>query len=501
VPVESAGRLEVVRGPGSSTFGDTALGGVVQLFREPRTNVSVAIGTFDMLRAQATGATERWHGTLSMTTTGGFRDHGSGREINGSGGWRASRLAVDVDLMHRRRDDPGPRSEEELRRDPFGSDPMFRFDGDETRRARVSVRAGELIAQAHRRESETVRTLLLAPGFGDRAERLLDAWGAGIGAAHEWSIGKGRVLGGGDVSWDALDTRYADTSARARGHRLNTAAFLSGEWRATTRLRIAAGARWDRIEDEFAVQQIDDAFSPRIGLAYSAGGGSTLWLAVSRAFKAPTLEQRFDPRPFPDFAGGTFTISNGALRPQNALSFEVGTRGRGWDVVAYEMRVDDEIDFDVATFRYANIGRSMHRGLEVSWRRPPSRRLRPMLTYSWTRVEPLEGEHRRNQLKNIARHLLRGDLRIASALTVSLEHARGRYLDDANEFPLHDTTIVDVALSRAIGSATAALHVRNFFDERYAPLGFSLGEPFYFPGPGRSITATISWRPATGGSS
>jgi len=44
----------------------------------------------------------------------------------------------------------------------------------------------------------------------------------------------------------------------------------------------------------------------------------SVFLQVSRAFKAPTVDQLADARPFPDFAGGTFVISNPLLAPQRA---------------------------------------------------------------------------------------------------------------------------------------------------------------------------------------
>src|SRR4029079_3075892 len=120
-------------------------------------------------------------------------------------------------------------------------------------------------------------------------------------------------------------------------------------------------------------------------------GSPSLFARYARAFKAATFDQQFDPRPFSDFQGGSFTISNLELVPQRARSLEGGFRiparaGR-LEVTAYRIDVEDEIDFDPASFRYRNIGRSRHVGVEAlgtwSW----GSRLSGFASYDGTRVE------------------------------------------------------------------------------------------------------------------
>ena len=112
------------------------------------------------------------------------------------------------------------------------------------------------------------------------------------------------------------------------------------------------------------------AWTPRVGATLQLNDARTLALfgQVARAFKTPTLDQLFDPRPYPDFRGGTFTISNPRLVPQRATNVEAGILGGGpirWSAIAYRANVDNEIDFDVRTFSYANIGESRHTGVEL----------------------------------------------------------------------------------------------------------------------------------------
>ncbi|HEX5760251.1 MAG TPA: TonB-dependent receptor, partial [Thermoanaerobaculia bacterium] len=284
---------------------------------------------------------------------------------------------------------------------------------------------------------------------------------------------------------------------------------------AGARVRLAAGLRWDAIEEDFAGparSPSHEAWSPRLGATLRLGrdGAATpvVHLQLARAFKAPTVDQLFDPRPFPDFAGGTFTLSNPALQPQRAASAEVGigrTAAAGrWQVVGYRIEVENEIDFDPATFRFVNLGGSLHRGVEAdaAWR--PGGRWSAALGYAWTRVEPRGGEHRGRQLKNIPRHRARlaldrelpRDARLAAAWTWTGR----RFLDDANRVPLPSAGALDLRLARSFGRTRLRLDLLNAFDRRFAEVGYVLpdlasgGEvPYALPAPGRALRVGFDW--------
>ncbi len=185
--------------------------------------------------------------------------------------------------------------------------------------------------------------------------------------------------------------------------------------------RIRPSLRGDQIRDRSENHGAMDheAWSPRLAVVWSVAGeerlgrgrGLQLFGELGRAFKAPTLDQLYDPRPFfgPD---GEFNLSNPDLEPQRSRGGELGVRGHGprtgWRLLAYrQMRLENEIDFDPATFRYANIGRSRHQGVEASWQvaagaaRHLPRHLRPLGSRA------TEGENPAGQLKNIPRDVLR----------------------------------------------------------------------------------------------
>ena len=464
ISLESIDRVEVLRGAGSSLFGDTALGGVVQVFRKPSTRVGFSAGSFDSMRSNAAWASDAFSVDATYARSDGFRDHGAYDELFA----HVTFGGLSLDASQKEREDPGARSAEEMASDPFGSNEIFAGDREKSRRVRVSFRHRDLVLYAHRRDSEQTRTLLLAPGFSELSTRDLDTYGAGANSTRTFEFAHGRAIGGVEASYGSAD----------RVDRVQTAAFVSGEWRAATRVRLAAGARWDAINDN----ETEHALSPRIGASFDLGT-VTSYIQLSRAFKAPTLDQRFDRRTV-----GGFTISNPELRSQHSKNIEVGVRGAWWEVVGYHTDVDDEIDFDIRTFRYGNIGHSRHRGIEAM-----ARGRFASLAYTWTRVR---GESR-HQLKNIAEHVARAgfDVRSFADFHLEIEHSANRWLDDANEFPLDDATVVDLRVAKTLGAITAAVEANNLFDRRYAPLGFALGDaPYYYPAAGRSIALSITWK-------
>ena len=471
IPIDDVERIEVLRGPGSSLFGDAAMGGVVQVFRKPSTYLSASLASFATSRWTGAYATPAFSASAGQTRSDGFREHSASRESFANVTFERARLRATLDATDRDRDDPGP----------LGAEELYRQDRESSRRVHAALRyrgALDVLVHAHHRDGTQTRTFLLTPDFGDRATRDVTASAFGTTITRTT---KHAVLGI-DAARESLESRYGNVAGD--GTRLAGAAFVSGEWRITPNVRLAAGARYDAISDAFESASADDrAFSPRIGASFDLGEAN-VYVQLARSFKAPAFDQRFDQRTF-----GPITISNPALRAQHANNIEAGVRGEEWEVCAYHMTVDDEIDFDVRTFRYGNIGRSRHDGIEASWSRAPLR-----LGYAWTRVSKLDGDDRGKQLKNIAEHVIRAGVD-AGLVHVDATYSANRWLDDANLVPLDDALVVDARVAKTFRALSAALEATNLFDRSYAPLGFLAGDqPFYYPAARRSIGVTLAWR-------
>ena len=536
-------RIEARRGPSSALYGDTALGGVIQVITRrdvPRGGAAFSAGSFGALAVDA--GLSRQIGAAMATVTAaafradGFRSHGETREGALSAavehGSPNHRVTVRAGAERRHQDEPGPRSLVELDTDRFGSDPMFHADNEINTRARSSAEYGytgsslamNILAYAAVRDADRTRTLLLAPGLGSPAARDLSTstGGATVRIEHHGAFlaGTTATRAGAEMAGDDVHSQYraalqGEPAAGIDGTRRRLGVYVSESWNATERLRVSGGLRYDRIADRFAGATAGspdhEAWSPRFGVTYRlldrASSATTVFVEAVRAFKAPTLDQLFDPRPFPDFAGGTFVISNPALRPQRAANLEAGVRhttgASRVELIAYRMQVDDEIDFDPATFTYSNIGATLHSGIEAEahWRR--FERFTPSLLYSWTRVEPV-GRPEVTQLKNIPRHLVKPALMVqlpgSVSATIAYTRTAGTFLDDEHVFPLNDMSSLDLRIGKQYRRLTATIDLLNVTADESEQVGYALfdfggvARPYYFPSPGFGARAGLQLR-------
>ena len=531
-------RIEASRGPAAAFYGDAAVGGVIQILTDRTTtggDASVSAGSYNSYLADGSYGRRSPRAGFALSgaarrTSGGF-DHSAAHQVVGGGSvdgsaggllwrWTASGGSRD-------RDDPGVLSLDALRAAPLSSDPMFRFDTVDRRDASTSLsvrRAGaawqpQARIYVTRRDEDAVRTIPLAPGLGDRHARALSshAIGGSVEAEHAFGSERSAVVRAGlDLAREHLDTTYRGVSpsgaigsfeSEAVGYRIRTGVFAFGSWQAAPRLRLSAGLRHDRVDDgsfgpSIAAQQ---AWSPRAGatIRLTERGDLALFAQVARAFKTPTLDQLFDPRPYPNFRGGTFTISNPGLVPQRATSAEAGVSGGRtirWSALAYRMAVDEEIDFDLRTFSYANIGRSRHVGAELEAEGRWWPRVRPSATYALTSVSDVDGGGQ--QLKNVPLHRATAgvsiDLPYALGVVARYDRTWGAFLDDANVFALEGRSTLDLRVRRPIRRSLLFLDIVNATGHIAEEYGFTLTDargrpvPYAYPGAPRAVRAGLT---------
>ena len=570
-PLASIEAVEIVRGSASPLYGDAAIGGVINVItRKGDAGQPVRWdargGTFGTWRADValrgpigiTTLSDRYaesHFSLGggIDRTRGFRDHSSrtaGRAHAGLtfGDGPEARLALTARSHWREFEEPGPLLESLMAEDRASSDALFRFDRTEDRSHAVMLDGRRRLGGRTRlsgglggeiRNTNAVRTLALAAGFGDTKLRELASFHAAgnlqLEVADSPLPGTDWIVVGIELSHGALDSKYfpvaggtredyavatgepGEMDAHGDSRRLMSALHAQYTVQPSEAFRFAIGARFDALRDAFRPDlpaDVDDentthsAFSPRVGvnvryLDRSRSSGN-LYATVSRSFKAPTLDQLHDlrsiPVPFPPFAIRT---ANPDLAPQRGTSVEAGIyqsaelsallRGT-LTVSAYHMDMKDELDFSVETFRYVNIGRSRHRGVEAG--ATFGMETASLFTsYSLQSVTSRSGETIGKRLKAIPQHTLSGGVtvrptrRLETSLLVS--DVRDVYLDDANTVELSGFTRVDARAAVGVRGVTVFIDARNLLDRRYSTTGFldpgGSGETYFQPAAGRSL--------------
>ncbi len=476
--------------------------------------------------------------TLDYDREDGFREHSRSDRLTASlslsrpPGSDGNALSGRVAFSQLFNEDPGPVPEADGDFERRGSHPAFSGDERTRRTAEAMVRGrrawpGGVRVDAAARlrwyQQDRTRTLLLAPTFGDtqdQDDREVGVWARTQVAAP---LGPALLHVGAEAHGASFRTRYTDpgtgaplTSGDARQWKVGLHGELSGS--PTERLRLVGGIRFD------AVLPTNDAsgspaapsfhqWSPRLGANYAyreeATSAGNVYVSWTRAFKAPTLDQLFDARAISTGEPGvTIRISNGELRPQHSTAIEAGAYQRvplgsaeryaELSVTAYRQWLDDEIDFDILTYRYGNILASRHTGAELSLRAVLSGRFEVTHAATLGRATFRSSENRGNQLKNIPESAFTTTARVtlAEPLSVTLTHrAIGRvWLDDENTESLPGSSLFDAAVQMRVGRVGARLSIRNIFDTGYGSFGFLLYDPFtsenvrmIHPGMGRAI--------------
>jgi outer membrane receptor protein involved in Fe transport len=498
-------------------------------------------------------------GWANLSRTDGFRDHAD-RDSHGLGvtlgvmerGGRSLSLSA----AHRGREfqDPGPLAASALASSRTQASPLYRFDRTDESVSRLSLdgaaRAGGARISAsltgELRAADITRTLALAPGFGDTKHRALDtrrllasaqvdAGGLPVGWDDRLTVGFDGSVGRMESDYFSVfmgtDGDYADAAAPGAGTadesgdatRTAAAGFARYEVRPTDRVRVSLGGRLDWLRDTFAPRAPSTgdeltaehtAFSPKLGInvQYLRAAGHEGWAYASagRSFKAATPDQLFDRRTIPvPFEPFKLTVSNPELRPQYGVSYEAGAYHRAalspaldarLSVAGYQVDMRDELDLDLETFRYVNLGRSRHRGIEAALELEGTGGWGAFANYTLQATESRLGENRGKALKGIPRHTVaagvEAPLAWGASAGVTVTDVRGAWLDDANSERLPAWTRVDARLTVPVRGVRLWVEAFNLLDRDYSSTGFRDGaDPtviYYYPAAGRTLQVGFS---------
>ncbi len=463
---ESLERVEVVRGGGSSLWGNSALGGVIHLVTAAPSAPGPSLRLSALAGDHGVASGEAWFGhgfergalTLSARAFGtdGYAvapDHQSGvidvdafSEQTGGGGRLAFspgdsvQMAVGADRLSEDRGNGTPLTGNDTELSSFRlSADMVSGRGDTwTLRgfAHEQQFASRFSAQAADRSTErpALDQFLVdsdAAGLGaqwlgeaGQGEAGGGAWVAGAewrnvdGATNEnfffsgGAFNRRRVAGGDQTILGGYVQRRADFGDRLAlelGARIDRWSTGSGS-RLETNLADGSVRRMDSFED-----RAETAASPRIGFRYALDLGWSLRGSVYGSFRAPTVNELY--RPFR--VGNDITEANEALEPERLSGIEFGAvRYRGGarlSLNAFLNRVENPI----ANVTLASIDSS--RFFAPCGFVPGGGSCRQRLNLDRTRIHGLEAE---------LRHRFRDDWRLDAAYLYSSAE-----VDSAASFP------------------------------------------------------------------
>ena len=408
IDLGSARRIEVLRGPSSSLYGN-ASGGVIAIETElgqepPFLEATLAAGDFGYEKAQfkAGGKSAKLNYLFNISTQelDGYRNHSRSEStlLNTRLGITISeRDSLYVAFNYTDQpvaDDPGGINAAQAAAEPASArDRNLLFDGGE---ALDQQRVGFVYVRDQAAGTLTVRNYYVWRDFSNK----LPFQGGGSVDLDRYFYGLGALFAFGDMLPEHVavsigfdidrqndDRKRFDNNDGVIGPMVfdqkeevdGNGVFVQGHFTLNDGWALSAGLRYDEINfdvaDRFLANGDDsgevnfDQLSPSIGLTYDFGD-SLIFGTFSSSFETPTTTELANP----DGSGGF----NQTLDPQTAKSYELGYKfGRQklyYELAVFHIDLQDELTpYELAAFPgrtfYVNAGESSRTGVEaaMSW--------------------------------------------------------------------------------------------------------------------------------------
>jgi outer membrane receptor protein involved in Fe transport len=532
MPMLGIEQIEVVRGGGSSVWGNYAVGGVINvLTRKPAERAAFFEGSY--------GSHDTYNVDLLVTDVEGplrLSLEGNRYETDGYAIVKESRRgAIDVEAASRHTTVNG-------RVDLVAApDARFFLSGnfyDEERENGTPLQfnrtgAGALSLGGHVGDADGGELTFAV--FGDTQE-FRSTFSAqapdrnsetlaldqrvptlSAGGLLQWSrrFGDHRVGAGGDVRWvegETIERVYVGGAfARRRvagGQQAIAGVFVQDIWKPVPMLELLGGARLDywtaydaeRREIVPAAGSGVPAFhafgdierlivSPRVAALVHATPTTDVRLSAYQGFRVPTLNELY--RVFR--VRNDVTVANEHLRPERVTGGEIGVHQRLGPLEARVTAFWSDVKDLVANVTLAtplpdcpagttcrqrqNLDLARVRGIETELEARPARDWRVIASHLYTDARVVEATQQPalegKRLAQVPEHTAALTLRYANPVIVTAA-VSGRYVgpqfeDDLNTLPLGGYVVFDVVLSRALTRwSEAFVAVENILDRTYA---------------------------------
>lgn len=556
IDLDSAQRIEVIRGPSSVQYGNAA-GGVVdistalgdELPEAGRLRLDGGSHGYRKVAFQGNGSGDDTSGiaTLSWLNVDGHREHSAAEKglLNTRVSHEFSagrRLTATLNALHNpKAEDPGGLSLSQAEDDPEQATTLAkRLDSSQT----VNQQTFGLQFD----DSRALPGHYSVTGFythRDFAQRLPFPGSSRIAYDRDFyglssQYQQASHLAGMPLTWVAgLDVhRQSDQRRRylvsingevtgqsqaETQNATNTAMFGQGDLALSEQLTMSLGARYDHLRlsiDDHWLSDGNDSGSRNFrevsgvaGISYRITPVHQIYGSIGTAFEAPTFTEFANPN------GGGF---NPDLEPQQALNRELGMRGLlgqglSYDIAVFSIRVDDEIlpyNLGSQTF-YENAGETRRNGLEVglAWDISYAWRLTSALTLADYELRDFTDEEGNdadgNDIPGLPGELWVSELewqgRKGRFAALEWQYVGDLYAENSNQTEVDAYWLVGLRAGDSFQWSEQTLNlyagVRNLLDEDYfanVRINANANRPvedrgYFEPGPGRTFYAGLEW--------
>ncbi len=527
IPLENIERIEVIRGGASTTYGEGAIGGVINVItRQPAedglttrlTGAGGNLGYYN-LHADAQGRKDR----LSFYASLDRQEWDGWREASGFRGWsamvkpsletEAGTLTLGYYFHEETVENPGV-----LTPDQFAADPRqagsatFVFD-NRVHRASLDYNhdletGWTILGKVYGQSYDTDSTSAFGTGRVEQPN-VGTTWQTSHAGA--WFNRPNTFTVGGELIQQDFDSGFNSSFGdfTTGADNWTASVFAQNTLEILDELALTLGGRFDHrdwdvvVVDPFnPVLRADkhaDVWSYKTAATWSPTEKTATWVSASRSFRLPT---GFDI----GAAGstpGTLFFANPAIEPVDARTVEIGVRcGEssllGGSLVYYYSEVGDDILFNPFTFQNENFD-SVRQGVELALTSAPADWVDFYFTTAFTDARFDGGGFDDHHLPLVAEWQLTGgvNFRPVQALQLTLEtvHVDGQVAanDLNNDFPRNQYVLVNAKARYTWKQTTLFVAVNNLLDRLYESYPTtSVGSPqnrAYNPAAGINVQA------------
>ena len=547
IDLGSASRIEVIRGPSSSNFGN-ASGGVIAIETETGTDpgfVQTTIATGDLgyskFQLKSGGKTENMNYLINFSKQelDGYREHSvsEGSLMNAKFGFNLSeidRLKLSLNYTDQpKSQDPGGINLSQVNTDRKSArDRNLSYDSGESLNQK---RIGLVYERNHSSGLLTVRNYYVTRDFSNKlpfkngGSVNIDREFYGFGMQYQFgeSLPENFSLTTGfDIDRQGDDRKRFNNDSGKLGsmsfdqqEKVSSNGLFVQSRYDMGNFSISSGIRYDEVKfditDRFLSNGDDsgeiefDAVSPSFGLNYVMDNGS-IFASISSSFETPTTTELANP----DTSGGF----NALLKPQEANNIEIGYKSIKNDIyreiAVFNIDLNDELvpyeleEFPGRTF-YSNVGKSSRKGIEtlVSWSVKPNLTLDASYTYSDFSFDSFIDKNNKDfsgsKLPGLPESFAYFGIRFENEnglnMNFNLNYSGDLFANNANTVKVQAYTVSNFRLSYNISKRNwkilPYLGVNNIFDTEFSSniRINAFGSRYYEPAPERNSYLGITF--------
>ena len=525
VSLEQIERIEILRGPGSTLYGNNAIGGVINIITKSGRDIPFAgqigaeYGSYSSEKIQAgiRGSKE----ILSMSVEGswsdsdGYRDNGdmTQKDMQVSFGLDPSeRVSLNFSMAAHEEDYgmPGGVAEKDIDDRSSRTETTSPDDTGSIDEQRLAMDASLDLKEAgtikgslgfrHKENPYTFEDYDSSDTYegmdGFLKENTIDyslTWNKDLSflnRTHGIQIG---VAGFSSDYTGTYDYYYSwgDFESETAGDVKEQAAFISTNWTLLEGLVLNLGARYTdhNIDKESGEDKNWNKSVYETGLVYTMDGIGTFYGSASTGFRTPTIDE--------------MNYAADDIDPQTTTNYEVGTHLKFFKKVAVDLAVfrqeaENEIYYDSINWENDNYDeKTIRHGVEAGVKYYPVEPLALWLNYTWMHAKfedsnsyvPLVPQHEFSAGADW--HILHNLLLSLSGRYCSSQYD-GADVDNESYSKLDAYTVVDTKVSWNY-TRTLKLYcgINNLFDELYASTAY-YGS--YYVMPDRNYFCGIEWK-------